>query len=112
MQLRIEELPDDVTKAVLSGRMDIDGANRIDTQFNVLAGSKRAVVVDMSDVTFMASMGLRTLMTCARAVKLRGGRMALANPQENVQRVLETSGANELMGVEHSLEAAIQYVRG
>ncbi|MDX2274997.1 MAG: STAS domain-containing protein [Hyphomonadaceae bacterium] len=112
MQLRTEELPDNVTRAVLSGRLDIDGASKIDVQMNVLAGAKRALVVDLADVSFMASMGLRTLMTCARAISSKGGRIALAAPQENVARVLETSGAADLMGVYPTLDAAVAHVRG
>ncbi len=111
MQLNIEDLPDGVTKAILAGRMDIDGASAVDMQFNVLAGNKRALVVDLSQVSFIASMGLRTLMTCARAISSKGGRMALASPQDNVRRVLDTSGVEDLMGVLPSVESAVSFVR-
>lgn len=112
MQLNIEELSDGVTRAVLHGRMDIDGVSKVDMQFNVLAGSKKALVVDLSDVSFLASMGLRTLMMCARSIASKGGRMALASPQENVQRVLDTTGAQDVVGVYPSLDSAITFVRG
>jgi anti-anti-sigma factor len=112
MQVVVEELQDGVTKAVLVGRLDIEGASKIDIQFSVLAGAKKALVVDIAEVTFLASMGLRTLMLCARSISSKGGRMALANPQENVLRVLTESGAHDLMGVHPTLDSAIVYVRG
>ena len=92
MDLSVEELPDGVTKAVLSGRMDIEGAQTVDVRFNVLAGAKRKLVVDMKDVDFIASMGLRELMVCARTITSRGGKMALANAQPKVLKVLSSSG--------------------
>lgn len=112
MQLNIEDLPDGVTKAALAGRMDIDGANSVDLHFNVLAGSKRALVVDLSEVSFIASMGLRTLMTCARAIASKGGKMALAAPQENVLKVLTTSGVGEIVAIRPTLTEAVAYVAG
>ena len=110
MQLNIEDLSDGVTKAALAGRMDIDDAASVDLHFNVLAGSKRALVVDLSDVSFIASMGLRTLMTCARTISGKGGKMALAAPQENVLKVLTTSGVGEIVAIRPTLDEAIAFV--
>jgi len=112
MQLVVEELANGVTKAVLSGRMDIEGAQAVDMRFNVIAGAKKAVVVDMSGVSFIASMGLRTLMVAARAISNRGGRMAIAAAQPNVLKVLTSSGADEVIVIADSLESAIVAVGG
>ena len=111
MDLIVEELPNGVTKAKLSGRMDIDGASKVDMRFNVLAGAKKSLVVDLSGVSFMASMGLRTLMTTARTMSSRGGKMALANPQDSVAKVLQTSGVGEVIAVHASLDDAIAAVQ-
>ncbi|HVZ99087.1 MAG TPA: STAS domain-containing protein [Caulobacterales bacterium] len=110
MQLTVEDLPNGVTKAVLVGRLDIDGAAAVDMRFNVLAGAKRALVVDLSQVDFIASMGLRTLMSCARSIASKGGRMALAGPQDHVLKVLATSGVQDVIPVRASVDDAIAYV--
>ena len=112
MQLTVEDLGNGVTRAVLVGRLDIEGANAVDMRFNVLAGSKRALVVDMADVSFLASMGLRTLITCARSISSKGGRMAIAAPQEGVLKVLTTSGADEIIAIHPTLDSAILFVAG
>jgi anti-sigma B factor antagonist len=80
MQLRVEE-SGGVTTAVLNGRMDIEGAHAVDMQFNVIAGSKKKLVIDMAGVSFLASMGLRTIMTCVRSITSKGGKVAIAGPQ-------------------------------
>ncbi len=107
MQLVVEEMPGGLTRAELTGRMDVEGALSVDEQFKILSSLRRKLIVDLAGVPFMASMGLRTLMVSARNLANLGGRMTLANPQPNVASVLETSGIGEIVGVHHSLEAAI-----
>jgi anti-anti-sigma factor len=50
----------------LSGRFDVQGALEVDSQFTEIVKEKRKVVVDLSQVTFIASLGIRTLVTGAR----------------------------------------------
>jgi anti-anti-sigma factor len=107
MELVVVDRPGGVTQAVLTGRMDIEGAQSVDPSFNAVLSQRRILVVDLSAVTFMASMGLRTLMVCARTVGARGGKMALASPQPNVAKVLDESGIGGIIGVYPTLEAAV-----
>jgi anti-sigma B factor antagonist len=106
MELVVEEGPAGVTRAALIGRMDIEGAQTVETPFRVLTRLRRALVVDLSRVRFMASLGLRTLMIGARAQSELGGKLVLANPQPNVEKVLKESGIGEIIGVYPSVEAA------
>lgn len=106
MELIVEELPGGCTRAALVGRMDIEGALSIDEKIKPLARLRRKLVIDLGEVTFMASMGLRTLMMAARSLSEIGGRATLANPQPNVEKVLETSGIGDALGVYPSVDAA------
>jgi anti-sigma B factor antagonist len=106
MELVVEDMPSGITRAVLVGRMDIDGAMSVDLKLNVLAGAKKALIVDLGGVSFMASMGLRTLMLCAKAMSAKGRRMGVAGPQPNVEKVLRSSGADEVMDIYPTFEAA------
>ena len=106
MELVVEEGPAGVTRAALIGRMDIEGAQTVETPFRILTRLRRALVVDLSQVSFMASMGLRTLMVGARAQGELGGKLVLASPQPNVEKVLRESGIGEIIGVYASVEAA------
>jgi anti-sigma B factor antagonist len=110
MELVVEDMPSGITKATLVGRMDIDGAMGVDLKLNVLAGSKKALVVDLSGVSFMASMGLRTLMLCGKAMSAKGRKMGISNPQPNVEKVLRSSGVDEIIGIYPTFEAAIASV--
>jgi len=109
MELRVEETGG-VTTAVLIGRMDIDGAQSVDVQFNVLAGSKKKLIIDMTNVGFLASMGLRTLMTCVRTITSRGGKVAIAGAQPGVAKVLDTSGLSDMVPVVATVGDAVAVV--
>ena len=107
MAIATEELTGGVTKVILDGRLDIEGAAAIDLQMNVIAGSKKAVLVDLQKVSFLGSMGLRALLAPARAIKGRGGKIVLFAPNEMVEKVLKTSGIDTLIPVHHELESAL-----
>jgi anti-anti-sigma factor len=112
MELVVEDLPDGVTRAAFVGRLDIEGAMSVDEQFRGLAGLKRSIVVDLADLTFMASMGLRTMVIAARSLNKTGGKMVFANPQRNVEQVLETSGLGAMFGIYPSVETAVKALKG
>jgi anti-anti-sigma factor len=110
MEMKIETLDGGVTKVNLVGKLDIAGAMDIDLHFNVVVGSQRQVIVDLSQVSFLASMGIRTLIMGAKGVKSKGGRMALLSPTPEVEQVLTVSGTDTLIPIEHDLDAAIRLV--
>jgi anti-anti-sigma factor len=81
-------------------------------QFTAVAAGNAAVVVDMGAVVFMASMGLRTLLLAAKAMRGKAGRMVLYRPQAEVEEVLVTSGASQLMPISHDLAEAERLASG
>jgi anti-sigma B factor antagonist len=107
MAISTEELAAGVTKVILDGRLDIEGAAAVDLKLNVIAGSKKAVLLDMQNVSFLGSMGLRSIVAPARAIKSRGGKMVIFGPNELVEKVLKTSGIDSLVPIHHELDSAI-----
>ncbi|MGH9906662.1 MAG: STAS domain-containing protein [Pyrinomonadaceae bacterium] len=107
MQLQTQQLTNGITKIDLAGRMDNAGVQEIDLQFTALTATKKAaVVVDLSDVSFLASIGIRTLMTNARALRQRGGKMVLLNPKPLVEEVLDAAGITTVIETLDDLESA------
>ncbi|MFZ3350362.1 MAG: STAS domain-containing protein [Xanthobacteraceae bacterium] len=99
MQIAIH---DDGTAATVTmvGRLDISGAEVVALPLATLSGSKSALFVDMAGVTFIASIGLRHLVSAAKAVGRRGGRLMLLNPTAAVTEVITTSGLAGLLQIE------------
>ena len=99
MPVEVVELDSGVTRVVLTGRIDIAGAQAIDMPMSVVGGSRRAVVIDLAGVEFMASMGLRSVVMCARSVQSKGGKVVLLAPRPEVLEVIQVSGIDELIPV-------------
>jgi len=102
-----EELTGGITKVTLGGRLDIDGAAAVDSQMNMIAGSRKAVLVDLRGVSYLGSMGLRALVAPARALKSRGGKMVLFGPNDFVDKVLKASGINTMIPVHYEMKSAL-----
>jgi anti-sigma B factor antagonist len=110
MAIAIQELDGGVTKVVLSGRIDIAGAQEIDMPMSIVGGSRKAVVIDLTDVEFLASIGLRSLVQCAKVVQLKGGRVVLLSPSPIVEEVIRFAGIDELIPIHDSLDQALAAV--
>jgi anti-sigma B factor antagonist len=108
--MTVEELDNGVTKVVITGRIDIAGAQEIDLPLNVVGGSRRAVVIDLADVTFIASMGLRGLVMCAKAIHGKRGKVSMFGPRPEVADVIRTMGIDELIPLSASHTEAITLV--
>jgi anti-anti-sigma factor len=71
----------------LSGEIDLAVAD--DVQTAILGAFEDGIaVIDMSEVTFLDSAGIRALLTAARAVEARGT-LVVQEPSAAVTRVLE-----------------------
>lgn len=107
MKLTSEELDGGITRVALEGRLDIEGAQVVDLKMNVIAGSARQLLIDLSGVTFLGSMGLRSILVPAQAVKRRGGKTVLFKPTPMVEEVLRSSNIDTIIPVCHDTETAL-----
>ncbi len=65
------------------------------------------LLVDMGGVTFIDTSGVSVLISAYKAVRGKGGRMALSSTPRNVQALLELTRLNEIFESFASAEAAI-----
>jgi len=107
MELEYSELDDGIYLIKLSGKLDIVGTGVIETKFaGYSAGEKPRVLVDLSNVDFLASIGIRLLNLTAKSIASRGGRMVLLNPTPDVRSVLEITGIPAIIPIYDTLESA------
>src|SRR5262245_15385442 len=112
MELVYVDLEDGIRKIDLKGRLDMEGANSIDLKFTALtATQKNFIIVDLSAVEFIATLGIATLVRNAKAARLRAGNMVLLNPQPNVANVLATTRIDKIVPVFWNLDDARTHVR-
>lgn len=102
-----EEVAPGVTKVNLRGRLDANGVQTISSTFDRVARTQARLIVDLSRVSFIASTGLRTLISAAHALASRDGRMVFLGPEASVESVLITSGTNAVVPIFRDLLEAI-----
>lgn len=107
MNLVTEQLNETTLRIALEGRLDVAGTLAIDQRFTAVAATRdMGVIVDLAQVSFIASIGIRTIVSSAKALAHRGGRMALLAPQAMVRKVLETAGIDQVIPVCDDLGSA------
>ena len=107
MELQYNELENGIRLIQLTGKLDIIGVGKIETKFTgYCAGEKPRVLVDLSSVEFLASIGIRLLNLNAKSIVSRGGRMVLLSPTPDVRSVLEITGIPAIIPIYDGLESA------
>ena len=76
--------------AYVSGRIDSSTAPELQEHLNSLMNRGRHnLVLNMRDVAFLSSAGLRTILSALQACKRQGGDVRLSEVSDQVARVLE-----------------------
>ena len=96
------------TLVLMSGRLDTGTAPGAQTRLLEILASSSALIVDMTDVGYVSSAGLRVLLTAAKQAKSRGSRFRLIGPQPSVREVLAMSGFDKIIQIHPDLDTAIR----
>jgi anti-anti-sigma factor len=109
--MTVENIGDDITNVVFDGRLDSVGAAGLAQPFKAAVEGKRAVIVDLSGVDYVASLAIRFLVVGAKAVKANDGKLVLLSPEEYVFSVLKTAGIDLVIPILFDRNEAIAAVR-
>jgi anti-sigma B factor antagonist len=107
MEMSVQEVERGATLIVLRGRLDREAATAIEPRFNDLAGSEKPLIVDLSGVSYIASMGMRMFLVTGKALAAHGGKIALMAPSPDVAGVLTTAGIPTAIPVRATLDDAL-----
>ena len=107
MKMEMIKLSNGVKRINLVGRLDMTGTAQIENPFTILTATKKsAVLVDMSGVDFIASIGMRMLVMEAKALARRGGKMGLLQPTPLVEATLTAAGIDRLIPIYSDIDTA------
>jgi len=107
MSLGIEKLE---MASVFSPQGRIDGANAGALEAALLAAIDPVVpriVLDLAQVEYISSAGLRVVVLVGKRLKQRGGKLVLCNLQALVLEVFEISGLVGLVAITGNRSAAL-----
>lgn len=98
--VRVATVPDGSVRVKVEGELDLSTSRALDETLRreIDAGSR--IVVDLSEITFIDSTGLNTLMAALRASSMNGGALAVSpSLPAQVRRVLEITGLSKVLPI-------------
>jgi anti-anti-sigma factor len=108
MELQYTELDNGIRLITLIGTLDMQGTFSVEIQFaRYCEGDNVRVLVDLSGVTYLSSIGIPMLINTARSVTSQGGKMGLVGPIYDVNRVLEITGVPQIIPIFHDFNTAV-----
>jgi anti-sigma B factor antagonist len=90
---------DDAGAVIAEGDIDLAGGPLLDSAIERIEGSD-PVIIDLTNVEFIDSSGLRSLLAASRRANDRGTAVVLRNPSSSVVRLLTITGTTEQFQLE------------
>jgi anti-anti-sigma factor len=99
---------------VVRGMVNLDAATS--PQVSAFLGAElekgcARLVVDLSDVSYISSAGLRVILIAVRKARGAGGDLRLAGAEGNIRRVLDISGFTSFIDIFPTIEEAVASFR-
>ena len=94
LRIQSRETRTGVFELALSGRIDAVSADRLEDMLEpILAGSPRAIQLNMAGVSYISSRGLGVVISTIKRLHAHGGRFAMSELQPPVRKVFEIAAA-------------------
>ena len=99
---------DEIVIGSLSGEIDLSNAKELESHIeNAVPNTALGMVLDLSDLTYLDSSGIRLLLSLAGRLRWRGQELALAAPPESrCRHVLSLAGIRSMVLLEATVDAA------
>ena len=105
MEIKIHQ-DGDVAVAVVSGEIDSKTAGTAQAELLPLIEKSSKAVLDLTQVTYMSSAGLRMLLLLYRQATAREGKVALVGLSDEIKDTMSMTGFLNFFRVAETLEAA------
>ena len=93
---------------LVSGRMDAENAPQFEQECRAcIAEGLTGLVVDLGELKYVSSMGLRSFVFIAKTLQTKGGALRICRLKGLVKQVFEITGLAEAFPVYESVEAAL-----
>lgn len=96
----------------VEGRLDLETSPSLQAAMaDVLSRGADRIVIDLSRLVFLDSAGMAVFFSARNHVRAAGGKLALACPNETVDRILRRTGVVRVIPVLDSVEHALEEIR-
>ena len=87
------------TKLTISVSGRVDTVTAPEFEAGLKFGDATCVVIDLENVPYMSSAGLRLLLTAHKTMLASGGELQIANVQPSVKEVLDVTGFSDIFNL-------------
>lgn len=95
----------------LEGRLDTETHQQFASMVDMVFGTPvQAVTLDVAELEYMSSMGLRVLMQLMKRLKAAGAPLLVINPKDSIKAVLEIANVLPSMSLFASAAEADAYL--
>jgi len=95
----------------VAGRMDAVTAPEFENRLlDWINGGEIHLIVDLGELEYISSAGLRSILTIAKNLKAKQGKIMLCALRDTVKEVFEISGFSTIIPVSESVESAIKEI--
>ena len=92
----------------ISGRIDAARAPDLEAKLQeLLSKGHKNLILDMAEVEFVSSSGLRVMLTARKSAQRSGGDLSIARPSQRVKDTLDIAGLDVIFETFEDREAAI-----
>lgn len=100
-----------VTTLKLEGRLDTAAVARVEIGFSAragaLTGQGHSAILDLQDLTYMSSLGIRLLVTTLKQFRQRGVTFVTLRPRDaTANEILQVAGLTDHLNMVDSVDAA------
>ena len=89
----------DTGELIMSGDLDTKTSRDADMIFSQMADRFKNLTLNMTDLEYISSSGLRSIRNLYIKITQNGGRLELTNVNENVMEVFEMTGLSGLLNI-------------
>lgn len=109
VKLKHYPVSDSSAVVVVAGRLDADGCRAIEMPLWQIIQEypSNQLVIDLTHVNYLSSFAVGFLVEACGTVMEFGGKMSISNPQPHVYETLYLNGADMVIPIYESYQAAI-----
>ena len=90
----------DNVKLTLKGRLDTNTAYDLQNAVSDCIETVKELVIDVKDLEYMSSAGLRLLLIFHKTIDARGGKFIVKYPNEDIYSILDMTGFTSFLNIE------------
>ena len=98
-----------IVSITIKGRMDADSSPDAEKVVKEALGAEaNRLLFDLGELEYLSSAGLRVLLSAAKEMRRRDGKIVLCALNEFVNEIFEVSGFQSLIPITDSVESGIE----